>query len=79
MDSSKKDSFVEVENVTNLSSRWERDNVAREAAEFEHNLTLKSAFRLYPKAIGFSIIFATAIIMEGYDLSLLGSFYGYTA
>ena len=52
---------------------------AREANDREHTLTLRDAFRLYPKAIGFSLLFSTAIIMEGYDLSLLGSFYGYDA
>ncbi|KAM5343979.1 hypothetical protein ACJ41O_012516 [Fusarium nematophilum] len=52
---------------------------AREATDLEHSLTLRDSFRLYPKAIGFSLLFSTAIIMEGYDLSLLGSFYGYDA
>lgn len=52
---------------------------AREANDREHTLTLRDALRLYPKAIGFSLLFSTAIIMEGYDLSLLGSFYGYDA
>ncbi|KAH7109359.1 general substrate transporter [Dactylonectria macrodidyma] len=52
---------------------------ARQATDLEHSLTLRDSFRLYPKAIGFSLLFSTAIIMEGYDLSLLGSFYGYDA
>lgn len=52
---------------------------ARDATQLEHELTVRSALRLYPKAIGFSLLFSTAIIMEGYDLSLLGSFYGYNA
>jgi MFS transporter, SP family, general alpha glucoside:H+ symporter len=52
---------------------------ARDATQLEHDLTVRSAMRLYPKAIGFSLLFSTAIIMEGYDLSLLGSFYGYDA
>ncbi|KAJ8114394.1 hypothetical protein OPT61_g3711 [Boeremia exigua] len=50
---------------------------ARNATEREHSLSLRDAFKLYPKAIGFSLLFSTAIIMEGYDLSLMGSFYGY--
>lgn len=52
---------------------------ARDATKREHDLSLKDSFRLYPKAIAFSIVFSTAIIMEGYDLALIGSFYGYEA
>lgn len=52
---------------------------AKDATDLEHTLTLRDSLRLYPKAIGFSLLFSTAIIMEGYDLSLLGSFYGYDA
>jgi SP family general alpha glucoside:H+ symporter-like MFS transporter len=50
---------------------------ARAATEREHVMTLRQAFRLYPKAIAFSLIFSTAIIMEGYDTALLGTFYGF--
>lgn len=50
---------------------------ARRASQFEHNLTNRDAFKLFPKAILFSFILSLAIIMEGYDTSLLGSFYAY--
>ncbi|KAL4864798.1 hypothetical protein BDV12DRAFT_205541 [Aspergillus spectabilis] len=50
---------------------------ARRASEFEHNLTNWEAIRLYPKAIACSLILSLAIIMEGYDTALLGSFYAY--
>lgn len=50
---------------------------ASAATAREHELTFRDALRLYPKAIGFSLLFSTAIIMEGYDLALIGSFYGY--
>ncbi len=40
-------------------------------------MTVRECLRLYPKAIAFSLIFSTAIIMEGYDTALLGSFYGF--
>lgn len=58
-----------------------RDEIleAKNATDREHDLSLKDALKLYPKAIGFSLLFSTAIIMEGYDLALIGSFYGYTA
>ncbi|RMD42774.1 hypothetical protein DV735_g2333, partial [Chaetothyriales sp. CBS 134920] len=50
---------------------------AREAREKEGSLSVRDALKLYPKAIFFSIIFSTAVIMEGYDLSLMGSFFGF--
>ena len=50
---------------------------AKAATEREHNMTVRQALRLYPKAVMFSLIFSTAIIMEGYDGALLGSFYGF--
>ncbi|KAJ5819735.1 hypothetical protein N7474_005326 [Penicillium riverlandense] len=50
---------------------------ARRASNFEHHLTNWDAFRLFPKAVAFSFILSLAIIMEGYDTSLLGSFYAY--
>ncbi|RMZ91507.1 hypothetical protein DV736_g1248, partial [Chaetothyriales sp. CBS 134916] len=50
---------------------------AREAREKEGKLTIGDALKLYPKAIFFSVIFSTAVIMEGYDLSLMSSFFGF--
>ena len=50
---------------------------ARRASKFEHGLTNREAFKLFSKAILFSFILSLAIIMEGYDTSLLGSFYAY--
>jgi MFS family permease len=50
---------------------------AKAATAGEHELTIRDALRLYPKAIAFSIIFSTAVVMEGYDLSLTGSFFGF--
>jgi MFS transporter, SP family, general alpha glucoside:H+ symporter len=50
---------------------------AQNAFNFEHQLSNRDAFRLYPKAIAFSFILSLAIIMEGYDTALLGSFYAY--
>lgn len=50
---------------------------AKAATDREHDMTVRQALRLYPKAVMFSLIFSTAIIMEGYDTALLGSFYGF--
>lgn len=53
------------------------NNEAKKATENETTMTLREAVRLYPKAIIFSLIFSTAVIMEGYDLTLMGSFYAF--
>lgn len=52
-------------------------NEAKNATDREHDMTVRECFKLYPKAIAFSLIFSTAVIMEGYDTALLGSFYGF--
>jgi len=54
-----------------------QNDAARRAADREHDMTVKESLRLWPKAIVFSLIFSTAVIMEGYDTALLGSFYGF--
>ncbi|KAI5462753.1 putative maltose permease [Mariannaea sp. PMI_226] len=50
---------------------------AHQAADFEKAMTIRQAIRMYPKAIFFSMILSLSLIMEGYDTSLLGSFFGY--
>lgn len=41
---------------------------ARAAIEDEHSMSLWSAIKTYPKAIGWSVLASTCIVMEGYDL-----------
>lgn len=48
---------------------------ARAAQEAEHDMTFFQAVKRYPKAIGFSVIISLAIVMEGYDLSLMATFF----
>ena len=48
---------------------------ARHATELEHNLSLRDAFRLYPKAIGWSFFFSMGIIMTAFDPQLLGQLF----
>lgn len=48
---------------------------AQHAASEEKTMSLGQALRLYPKAIGWSVLLSTTLIMEGYDLALLGSLY----
>ncbi|RDW88229.1 MFS transporter-15 [Coleophoma cylindrospora] len=50
---------------------------AKLATDSEKTMTLRQAFPLYKKAMAFSVIFSTAIIMEGYDTALIGAFYAF--
>ncbi|KAF4944480.1 hypothetical protein FGADI_12656 [Fusarium gaditjirri] len=50
-------------------------SIAKQAAEEEHNLTLLQAIRKYPKAVMWSVLLSTSIIMEGYDIVLITSFF----
>ena len=52
---------------------------AKLATDKEQSMTLMQGIRLYPKAIGWSIVISTCIAMEGYDLCLLGNFCEYPA
>ncbi|KAH8880785.1 sugar transporter [Thozetella sp. PMI_491] len=48
---------------------------AKHAHAKEHEMGLWQAIRLYPKAIGWSVLVSSTLIMEGYDLALLSSLY----
>ncbi|KAL3467805.1 major facilitator superfamily domain-containing protein [Aspergillus heterothallicus] len=50
---------------------------ARRATEQEHALSLTNAMRTYRKSVGWSMLFSLAIIMEGYDTTLLPSFFAF--
>ena len=50
---------------------------AKEAVQVEKAMTFAQAIKLYPKAVGWSILLSTAIVMEGYDTALLGNFYAF--
>ncbi|KAK9802415.1 putative Major facilitator superfamily (MFS) profile domain-containing protein [Seiridium cardinale] len=52
---------------------------ARQATENEHSLGLIQALKTYKRAAFWSILISTSVIMEGYDVTLLGSFFGYPA
>ena len=47
----------------------------KQGAQKEQSMPLWQAVQLYPKAVGWSILFSSTLIMEGYDLALLGSMY----
>ncbi|TFB03890.1 Maltose permease MAL31 [Trichoderma ghanense] len=50
---------------------------ARAAAAKEQSMTLLQGIKLYPKAIAWSIIISTCIVMEGYDVCLVNNFYAF--
>lgn len=52
---------------------------AHSAIDKEHKMTALQALKLYPKAVGWSLLLSCAIIMEGYDVVLIGSFFAYPA
>ena len=53
--------------------------LAQEATRREHDLTLGRAVKLYPKAVGWSLLLSTAIVMEGFQLILMEQFLAYPA
>ncbi|KIW87688.1 uncharacterized protein Z519_11662 [Cladophialophora bantiana CBS 173.52] len=50
---------------------------AQSATEKEHKMSLWQGIKLYPKAVGWSILISTCICMEGYDVCLLSNFYAF--
>jgi len=55
----------------------ELTNAAREGARRQEHLTIRECFKYYPKAIAWSLLVSTCVIMEGYDTILIGNFYAY--
>lgn len=49
-------------------------NDARLATEKESKMTLLQGIKLYPKAIAWSVLISTTIVMEGYDVALINNF-----
>lgn len=50
---------------------------AKAATEKEQKMSLWQGVKLYPKAVGWSVLISTCIVMEGYDVCLLGNFFGF--
>ncbi|KAJ7046038.1 maltose permease [Mycena alexandri] len=54
------------------------DEVTHDAAkadEAEHNMSIREALRIHKKAVFWSVVLSAALIMEGYDVVVIGSFY----
>lgn len=47
---------------------------ADQANDRERNMKLSTAFKVYPKAIMWSVVLSSALIMEGYDTAITGSY-----
>ncbi|KAK2025928.1 alpha glucoside transporter [Colletotrichum zoysiae] len=50
---------------------------AANATEAELGMGLMQSVRLYPKAVFWSLFFSTAVVMEGFDKTLIGNLYAY--
>jgi len=50
---------------------------ARAATKAEHRMTFMKGLQLYPRALGFSVLLSMTIVMEGFDLTLINSFYAF--
>lgn len=63
------------ERIEKTSSHDADDFVARakEATDFEQNMTVRQALKYYPWAVLWSVAVSTSIIMEGYDIVLIGN------
>ena len=52
---------------------------AAKSTQSERSMTLMQGIKTYPKAVGWSILLSTCIIMEGFDIVLINSLYGLLA
>lgn len=77
MADSKNDGAVETEVAPQQDSNFLIED-ARIATQNEHKMSLLEGIKLYPKAIGWSMLLSTAIIMEGYGKNGLFSRMTYT-
>lgn len=61
------DRKVPTEDIKRDYDEVEYVHEANAATRKEHELTLARALKAYPKAIMWSILLSTAVVMEGYD------------
>ena len=79
MDASRRNSIVHADNEqVRRMSKANPDIVAltedaAKATAAEQNMTLMQGLRLYPKAVGWSVLLSCAIIMEGFDINLIAN------
>ncbi|KAG9242028.1 general substrate transporter [Calycina marina] len=69
--------FPEKDELRNKKDMQEVIRNAKNATDKEHKMSLMQGIRLYPKAVFWSMLISTCIVMEGYDICLLSNFYGF--
>jgi MFS transporter, SP family, general alpha glucoside:H+ symporter len=69
--------FPAEDNLQQSKTMNEVTRNAKTATDKEHKMTLLQGLKLYPKAVGWSLLISTCIAMEGYDVCLLSNFYGF--
>jgi MFS transporter, SP family, general alpha glucoside:H+ symporter len=69
--------FPAEHNLQHTKTMNEVTRNAKTATDKEHKMTLLQGLKLYPKAVGWSLLISTCIAMEGYDVCLLSNFYGF--
>ncbi|KAK9478017.1 general substrate transporter [Lipomyces japonicus] len=75
-----KQNLDHVEYDNNLATAYTGKNLVEDSKDYddiEHQLTPREALKLYPKAIAWSLIISLTVVMEGYDMNLIGNFYAY--
>ncbi|KAI1813365.1 general alpha-glucoside permease [Poronia punctata] len=73
------DETVAVRIAENVDDFMSLVNEANEANERERGMTLRHAFTIYPKAIGWSMVLSSCLIMEGYQTAVVGAYVSYPA
>lgn len=78
-----KDGTVETHTHTVAADKVGKDKMdkilahAKSAADKESNMTLVQGIKTYPRAIFWSMLISTCIVMEGYDVCLINNFYAF--
>jgi MFS transporter, SP family, general alpha glucoside:H+ symporter len=70
--------------VSHVAERVEATTMSHGAADGtsaaihnEHNMTVRQSLRFWWKAIVFSFVISLAVVMEGYDTSLMNKFFAF--
>jgi SP family general alpha glucoside:H+ symporter-like MFS transporter len=74
------DPALDEKDLDQVSHRKAADQIihqAKTATENERTMTLMQGIKLYPKAIAWSVLISTCIVMEGYDVCLINNFYAF--
>ncbi|KAF2003442.1 MFS alpha-glucoside transporter-like protein [Amniculicola lignicola CBS 123094] len=85
MDASRRSSVVHVDaeqhrrmSINNPDMSNLSEDAAR-ATKAEHNMSLMQGLRLYPKAVGWSVLLSACLIMEGFDIVLINNLFAVPA